>query len=141
MIPRKAIGPLIGLTVIVATMAFTISTMKSTLISKLTFAEARKATDTTVQIIGTPVSGTMAYDGTAHALHFAMQDETGATMPVTFKGPKPEDMDSAMAKATKITAQGVFDPKQSTFVAENLLVKCPSKYQGQTGATERSYKS
>ena len=59
-------------------------------------------------------------------------------MPVIYQGPKPEDLDSAMTKAVAINAQGTYDPKQQVFVADNLLVKCPSKYQGQ-GATERSY--
>jgi cytochrome c-type biogenesis protein CcmE len=47
-------------------------------------------------------------------------------------------LDSAMSKAVAINAQGTYDPARHVFVADNLLVKCPSKYQGQ-GTTERSY--
>jgi cytochrome c-type biogenesis protein CcmE len=41
-----------------------------------------------------------------------------------------------MTKAAKITAQGTYSKTQQVFQADNLLVKCPSKYQG---TTERSY--
>ena len=66
-----------------------------------------------------------------------MRDDAGRLMPVTYKGPKPEDLDSAFSKAVAIGATGTYDPAQHVFVADKLLVKCPSKYQGQT--TDRSY--
>ena len=59
-------------------------------------------------------------------------------MHVVYQGPKPEDLDSAMSKAVAINATGTYDAKQGAFVADTLLVKCPSKYQGQ-GTTDRSY--
>src|SRR5690349_18639835 len=129
-------GAVIGLIIIVAALAFGGMAFKNSLVSYVPFAEARTATDTSVQIIGAPLPGMTYADG---ALHFRMRDDTGAVMPVVFHGPKPEDMDSAMSKAAKITAQGTFDRAQGIFVADNLLVKCPSKYQGAPGGTERSY--
>ncbi len=109
---------------------------KNNLVNAVPFAEAMKATDSDVQIMGAPVAGTMNYDSAAHALRFALRDTSGQTMPVVYKGPKPEDLDSAMSKAVAINAQGTYDPAQRVFVADNLLVKCPSKYQGQE-TTER----
>ena len=134
----KKVGPIIGLVIIVATLAFCATTFKRTMMAAVPFTEATHATDQTVQIMGTPVDGTMRYDNTRGALLFTMKDTQGTAMPVIFKGPKPEDLDTAMVKATKITAQGTYNPTQQAFVAENLLVKCPSKYQGQDGS-ERSY--
>jgi len=131
-------GAVIGLFIIVAALAFSALAFKNNLVNAVPFAEAVKATDSDVQIMGAPIKGTMNYDAAAHALRFDLRDTSGVIMPVVYQGPKPEDLDSAMNKAVAINAQGTFDAKQHVFVADNLLVKCPSKYQGQ-GTTDRSY--
>ena len=131
-------GAVIGLFIIVAALAFSALAFKNNLVNAVPFAEAVKATDSDVQIMGAPVKGTMNYDAAAHALRFDLRDTSGVIMPVVYQGPKPEDLDSAMNKAVAINAQGTFDAKQHVFVADNLLGKCPSKYQGQ-GTTDRSY--
>lgn len=128
-------GAIIGLIIIVAALAFSALAFKNNLVNAVPFAEAMKATDSDVQIMGAPVKDTMIYDT---ALRFDLKDTSGAVMHVVYQGPKPEDLDSAMNKAVAINAQGTYDAKQHVFVADNLLVKCPSKYQGQ-GASERSY--
>jgi cytochrome c-type biogenesis protein CcmE len=131
-------GAVIGLIIIVAALAFSALAFKNNLVNAVPFAEAMKATDSDVQIMGAPLAGTMSYDNSLHALRFDLKDATGQIMHVTYNGPKPEDLDSAMSKAVAINAQGTYDPARHVFVADNLLVKCPSKYQGQ-GTTERSY--
>ena len=135
---KSAAGKVIGILIIIVCLGYAASLYKNSSMDYVPFAEAAKATDTTVQIMGAPTKGSMYYDEAGHMLHFNLDDGKGATMPVVYKGPKPEDLDTAMSKASKITAQGTYSPAQKTFVAENLLVKCPSKYQGQ-GDTERSY--
>lgn len=129
-------GAVIGLVIIVAALAFSGLAFKNNLVNAVPFAEAVKATDSDVQIMGAPVKDTMIPDG--HGLRFDLKDTSGAVMHVVYQGPKPEDLDSAMSKAVAINAQGTYDAKQHVFVADNLLVKCPSKYQGQ-GTTDRSY--
>ena len=129
-------GAVIGLVIIVAALAFSGLAFKNNLVNAVPFAEAIKAADSDVQIMGTPVDHKMIYDADAHALRFDLKDTSGAVMHVVYQGPKPEDLDSAMSKAVAINAQGTYDAKQHVFVADNLLVKCPSKYQG---TTERSY--
>ena len=131
-------GAVIGLIIIIAALAFSAVAFKNNLVNAVPFSEAIQATDSDVQVMGAPVAGTMNYDNTVHALRFTMRDTSGQTLPVVYKGPKPDDLDSAMSKAVAINAQGTYDPSQRAFVADNLLVKCPSKYQGQ-GTTERSY--
>ena len=131
-------GAVIGLTIIVAALAFSGLAFKNNLVNAVPFAEAMKATDSDVQIMGAPITGTMNYDTNVHALRFDMRDTAGLVMPVVYQGPKPEDLDSAMSKAVAINATGTYDVKQGAFVADTLLVKCPSKYQGQ-GTTNRSY--
>jgi cytochrome c-type biogenesis protein CcmE len=131
-------GAVIGLIIIIGALAFSAVAFKNNLVNAVPFQEAMKATDSDVQVMGAPIAGTMNYDSTAHALRFTIRDASGQTLPIVYKGPKPDDLDSAMAKAVAINAQGTYDPAQKAFVADNLLVKCPSKYQGQ-GTTERSY--
>ena len=131
-------GAVIGLIIIIGALAFSAVAFKNNLVNAVPFAEAMKATDTDVQVMGAPVAGTMTYDTAAHALHFTMQEKTtGQILPIVYKGPKPEDLDSAMSKAVAINVTGTYDPAQRVFAADKLLVKCPSKYQGQT--TDRSY--
>ena len=131
-------GAVVGLIIIVAALGFSAVAFKNNLVNAVPFAQAIKATDSDVQIMGAPIAGTLNYDQTLHALRFALRDTSGRTMPIVYKGPKPEDLDTAMSKAVAINATGTYDPKQRVFVAETLLVKCPSKYQGQE-TTERRY--
>lgn len=130
-------GAVIGLVIIIAALTFSAVAFKNNLVNAVPFAEAMKATESDVQVMGAPVAGTMVYDSSTHSLNFTMRDASGQLLPVTYKGPKPEDLDSAMSKAIAINATGTYDPAQRVFVADKLLVKCPSKYQGQT--TDRSY--
>ena len=135
---NSAVGKIIGVAIILICIAAVPALYKQSAMDYVPFAEAAKSTDTTVQIMGAPTKGSMYYDEAGHMLHFNLDDGRGTTMPVVYKGPKPEDLDTAMSKASKITAQGTYSKAAGTFVAENLLVKCPSKYQGQAD-TERSY--
>ena len=133
-------GAVLGLIIIIGALAFSAVAFKNNLVNAVPFVEAVRATDADVQVMGTPMAGTMVYDSSVHALRFTLrEDATQRTLPVVYKGPKPEDLDSALAKAVAINATGTYDASQQAFVADKLLVKCPSKYQGQT--TDRSYGS
>ena len=121
-------GAIIGLVVILAALAFGAATLKNSLVNYLSFPDAMQATDSTVQIMGVPQQASVAPDGAG--LRFTMADGQGHVMPVLLTGTKPEDFDSAAARGYKIAAVGTYSPAQNTFVADSLLVKCPSKYQG-----------
>ena len=59
---------------------------------------------------------------------FSLRDEdTGETMKVKYSGFKPDRFDEAY----HIVAIGKYEPEEKTFHAEKLLIKCPSKYEGQ----------
>jgi cytochrome c-type biogenesis protein CcmE len=58
-------------------------------------------------------------------LSFRLKDENGEVLPVEYKGVIPGNFD----QATSIVAIGRYD--NGTFAAEQLLVKCPSKYQAE----------
>ena len=60
--------------------------------------------------------------------NFSLQDEqTGETMRVIFDGMKPDQFDEAY----HIVAIGKYAAADETFYAKKLLIKCPSKYEGQ----------
>ena len=59
---------------------------------------------------------------------FNLQDEeTGEVMKVKFAGIKPDQFDDAY----HIVAIGKYSREDSAFHAKKLLIKCPSKYEGQ----------
>jgi cytochrome c-type biogenesis protein CcmE len=57
-------------------------------------------------------------------LRFGLADENGTVMPVMYEGVKPGNFE----EATEIVAVGKY--RDGAFHADQLLVKCPSKYQG-----------
>lgn len=122
----KSKGAIFGLVIIASVLIFCAFTYKSTLVNYVPFTDAQSATDSTVQVMGKPLDPSMENGG----LQFKMDDGKGHVMAVLYNGPKPDDFDSAVSRGYKIAAQGTYRPQQQLFVADNLLVKCPSKYQG-----------
>jgi len=76
------------------------------------------------------VSGQVADDGIDYnsrdlVLRFQVMGESGQLLPVTFNGPKPDqlrpDVEAILA--------GTFDGNE--FTAQTILIKCPSRYEEQ----------
>lgn len=66
------------------------------------------------------------YDAQGHWT-FMLQDEDGEMVKVISSQPRPANFEQAIS----IVAIGHYDASQQAFVADELLVKCPSKYQEQ----------
>jgi cytochrome c-type biogenesis protein CcmE len=110
--------------IIVAFAIFSVIIFRNALTPYVTFAQAKKM-QANVQVRGTlaasePIS---SVDG-GKMIRFILQDEAGEAVPVLYKGVKPDGMEHA----TSIVAIGQYE--RDLFIAEKLLVKCPSKYQG-----------
>lgn len=58
---------------------------------------------------------------------FMLEDEHGQQVKVISNDPRPSNFEQAIS----IVAIGHYDVAQEAFMAEDLLVKCPSKYQEQ----------
>ncbi|NJN67359.1 MAG: cytochrome c maturation protein CcmE [Chloroflexaceae bacterium] len=58
---------------------------------------------------------------------FLLEDRNGEQVKVVYHKVRPSNFDHA----TSIVAIGRYDPARDVFVANDLLVKCPSKYQEQ----------
>ena len=126
-------GPMVAFLVIVGALGVGARAFVANLTPYLPFAEA-KASGRVVQVMGKlDKSAGVRQDG--GLLRFTLIEETtGERMPIAFKQAKPSSFDQAI----QITAIGEY--KGGEFAADNLLVKCPSKYQG-AEATEKSYSS
>ncbi|OZC01922.1 cytochrome c maturation protein CcmE [Rubricoccus marinus] len=64
----------------------------------------------------------VAYDPGANTFTFTMADEDGTTRRVIYANPKPANFEDA----EKVVVEGRMEGE--VFMADNILVKCPSKY-------------
>jgi cytochrome c-type biogenesis protein CcmE len=80
-----------------------------------------------VQLAGF-LGSTGEYDA-AGRFTFMLQDERGKLIKVISDDPRPANFEQAIS----IVAIGRYDPAEQAFMADDLLVKCPSKYQEQMG--------
>jgi len=115
----------IGAVVVIAFLALGLSTFTKSMTPYVSFDEA-KSSRRTVQVMGALEKGTSRYDIEAKTLHFTLVDpQTKNALPVAYRDVKPANFEDAVS----IVAIGRY--QDGTFRAEKLLVKCPSKYQGE----------
>jgi len=102
---------IIGVAVIVGAAVFGALEFRGTMTPYVDFNEA-KASQTRCQVMGEVEHGATSYESASQTLLFTIVDE----MPGNFE------------QAESVVAKGHFDGRR--FEADELLVKCPSKYQG-----------
>ena len=97
----------------------------------MSFAQA-EASGAKAHVVGTwAEQQPMQYDRAANVFTFHMRDEEGQLRQVRYANPKPANFEEAEQLVVEGYTQG------DQFVAEHILVKCPSKYneaQGLDGA-------
>ena len=120
---QRRIWYAVGAVLVVAFLAYGTTSFKSNLTPYVSFEEASR-TGKKVQVAGGLVQDSTKYHDASEELRFAMVDENGNTMTVHYNGVKPGNFEEAV----QIVAVGSFS--EGVFHAEQLLVKCPSKYQG-----------
>lgn len=114
----------IGIIIIVGFIVFGAISLKKSLTPYVGFAQAKNSPET-VQIIGKIVEGETYYDTLAQNLVFTLTDRnTRDQMKIIYQGVKPGNFDQAI----EIVAIGNY--QEGAFHSDQLLVKCPSKYQG-----------
>ena len=116
---------IVGGLVVLLAMTLALYSFKSTLTSYVTVREA-KASKRPVQVAGIVVEGTDRYDLENNNLIFILREDGGDEMKVEYDGPRPGNFDNV----TKVVAIGKYEPEEQVFVARELLVKCPTKYEG-----------
>ena len=120
---QRRIWYAVGAVLVVAFLAYGTTSFKSNLTPYVSFEEASRLQGK-VQVAGGLVEDSTKYLDESEELQFAMVDEEGNTLTVHYNGVKPGNFEEAV----QIVAVGTY--QQGIFKADQLLVKCPSKYQG-----------
>jgi cytochrome c-type biogenesis protein CcmE len=90
--------------------------------------------DRNVRVSGKVVEESIDFNSRDLVLRFNIVDESGATLPVVFNGPKPDQM----RQDAEAIIEGRYDGTE--FSAKELLLKCPSRYE-ESGFTEERVKA
>lgn len=114
---------MMGWLIVLVFVAFSLTAFQSSLTPYVSFAQAKKMPGT-VQVRGVIAADKIAVLESGKTLQFLLRDEAGEEVPVVYQGSKPEGLE----QASSIVAIGKY--RSGRFVAEKLLIKCPSKYQG-----------
>jgi len=118
----------IGVAVIIAAILFGASAFQSALTPYVPIAEAKEAKGL-VQVSGI-VDGNRSSTDASSNFTFTLADDKGNKLPIVYKHVKPSNFDDAIG----VVAVGRY--KNGIFEADQLLVKCPSKYEAQYGPTK-----
>jgi cytochrome c-type biogenesis protein CcmE len=93
----------------------------------MTVSELHTASDAIVgqrvRVNGNVVAGSEDWNAQEITLKFSISDEGGDVLPVVFYGPRPDNFQ----RAASAIIEGQLLPN-GTFEADNLLLKCPSRY-------------
>jgi cytochrome c-type biogenesis protein CcmE len=91
----------------------------------VTVDEAKSMTSNNLHLAGVIVPGTITTSVmNGSTTRFILKDDLGKTVPVVYKGPAPANLRTA-DRAVAIGGMG-----KTEFEARDLLLKCPSRYEG-----------
>jgi len=122
--------PILALVLVVVAVAIGVTSFKKSVTPYISFAEARRSSGL-VQVNGVLADKQYVMREQEQFLSFRLKDDRGEVLPIEYRGVIPGNFD----QATSIVAIGHY--KDGTFDAEQLLVKCPSKYQAEAEKAAR----
>jgi cytochrome c-type biogenesis protein CcmE len=135
---KKGSKFIVAAVIVIAVIAYlTISGFKQSSVYYLEVHELQAKPDAYVskgvRISGDIKDGTTKKDLPKKYLEFIMEDETGATMKVVYRGLVPD----AYEEGNQVIVEGKYNKDTNTFNANTLLVKCPSKYEADATQEEK----
>jgi cytochrome c-type biogenesis protein CcmE len=130
---RRQVKFIIGAAIIFAAIGFLVfNAMNSAGAYYMTVSELKQQAadkiDRNVRVSGVVVDNSVDYDSANLILQFEIADESGQQLHVRFHGPKPDNF----SRATEAIVDGKYG-QDGTLVANNLLLKCPSRYEEHGG--------
>ncbi|KXK10396.1 MAG: cytochrome c maturation protein CcmE [Fimbriimonadaceae bacterium] len=127
----RTTGSKLGLIVSVIVGALAITGMVTAFLMNaspyVTIAEAGTKSGKNLHVVGKIDKASLVSDMKVRQVRFTLLDEEANSMSVVFHGPPPANM----GEASQVVVIG--EMKEGAFHAERMLIKCPSKYQGQQG--------
>ena len=115
---------IVGILIIVGFIAFAAINLSKSLTPYVSLDDAKKSTKV-VQVKGQRVVGSEHFDIDSKVFKFKMADDKGEQFEVIYNGVKPANLE----QAEEIVVIGRYT--KGHFEADQLLVKCPSKYQAE----------
>ncbi len=112
----------LAMVLLAVAVAVGVTSFRDTMTPYISFAEARRSSGL-VQVNGALADKNYVAKPEEQYLEFKLKDDHGEVMPVVYRGVIPGNFD----QATMVVAIGRWQDQR--FEAEQLLVKCPSKYQ------------
>ena len=116
---------ILAIVIILVVGVWAFSSFTKTMTSYVSFAEAQRASRR-VQVMGAVDHDKVVYDTDRQMLLFPITDDAGNTLEVKYSGTMPGNF----SQATHAVCVGKYNGKE--FEADQLLIKCPSKYQGES---------
>lgn len=115
---------IVGIVLIVAFTGLLLMNFGQQVGGYMNFAQAEES-GSKAHVVGDWVTeNAYKYDAQQNVFSFHMQDDQGIVREVHYNHPKPPNFEDA----EKIVVEGY--ASEEIFVAENILIKCPSKYEG-----------
>jgi cytochrome c-type biogenesis protein CcmE len=115
---------IVAVVLVAAAVVIGVRSFNKTVTPYISFAEARRSSGL-VQVNGVLADKQYVMRQEEQFLSFGLRDARGEVLPIEYRGVIPGNFD----QATSIVAIGHY--QNGTFHAEQLLVKCPSKYQAE----------
>lgn len=115
---------IVGAIIILVFLVFAGMNLGESLTPYVSIQEAR-VKGTKVQVKGERVEGSEKYDTERKTFNFKMADPSGEEVQVIYDGLRPSNFE----RATEVVAIGKYT--NGEFLASELLIKCPSKYEAE----------
>jgi cytochrome c-type biogenesis protein CcmE len=138
---------IIGLVVIVAAMGFGLKSLTTNLVPYIPFAQAKaegavSGRPKTVQVMGGLEKDSVVVEGGTLLFTLVEKEKDGKpggeTIRVRFKGQSGPNFKEAI----EVTAIGHYEIQpEPIFIADKILTKCPSKYQGVEKTEQKEYRA
>lgn len=116
----KLLLPLVIGSAAITGMVFTFVSKASPYVS---IAEAQTNGGSSMHLPGEMLKETVVVSPRERTVKFILKDESGATVPVVYRGNAPANM----GEATKVVVIGKMS--RGAFEADRMLLKCPSRYE------------
>ena len=118
-----------GLVVVIVVVALIATSFSGSTSEYLTISEVRALGPDQTQnsrVAGKIVPDSVEWNTSELHLVFEIEDGTGQ-LPISYRGPKPD----MLVDAVEAVVIGKYDTTNQVFEADELLMKCPSKYEEQ----------